>query len=95
VGKYNGQLFSQIFFKPLCREVGEFPRVPDLLRSAEKSEGPSDRAPFLLVRFLWASKENEQYMFSLDRWNLSEFSTRSEFMIKLIKTEQHRLTPLH
>jgi hypothetical protein len=74
---------------------GEFPRVPDLLRSAEKSEGPSDRAPFLLVRFLWASKENEQYMFSLDRWNLSEFSTRSEFMIKLIKTEQHRLTPLH
>jgi len=35
---------------------------PDLSRSAGKSRfaGPSDRAPFLLVRFLWASKENEQ-----------------------------------
>ena len=29
-------------------------------RSAGQSEGPRDRAPFLLVRFLWASKENAQ-----------------------------------
>jgi hypothetical protein len=50
--------------------------VPDLLRSAEKSEGPSDRAPFLLVRFLWASKENERSGLLPVRWNLSGSSTR-------------------
>jgi len=28
---------------------------------ADSSETASDRRPFLLVRFLWANKENEQY----------------------------------
>jgi len=38
---------------------GVFAR-PARSRSAGQSEGPRDRAPFLLVRFLWANKENEQ-----------------------------------
>ena len=38
---------------------GVFAR-PARSRSAGQFEGPRDRAPFLLVRFLWASKENEQ-----------------------------------
>jgi len=33
---------------------------PARSRSAGQSEGPRDRAPFLLVHFLWANKENEQ-----------------------------------
>ena len=31
---------------------GEFPRAPDISRCEDMSEGPRDRAPFLLVRFL-------------------------------------------
>jgi hypothetical protein len=30
------------------------------LRAAQGSRRPSDRLPFLLVRFLWGSKENER-----------------------------------
>jgi len=41
------------------RRRGVFAR-PVRSRSAGQSEGPRDRVPFLLVRFLWASKENEQ-----------------------------------
>jgi hypothetical protein len=38
-------------------------KLPETSRNAEypANGGTSDRGPFLLVRFLWASNENEQY----------------------------------
>ena len=43
-------------------ERSDIPRRLLFISSAGKSAkgGPSERLPFLLVRFLWASKENEQ-----------------------------------
>ena len=34
-----------------------------LIVKHEKSKNAFEKGPFLLVRFLWASKENEQYRF--------------------------------
>jgi len=43
-------------------ERSDFPKRPLFVSSAGKSAtgGPRERLPFLLVRFLWANKENEQ-----------------------------------
>jgi hypothetical protein len=48
--------------KTIRRSVSDFPKRPLFSSSAGESRiaGPSKRLPFLLVRFLWASKENEQ-----------------------------------
>jgi len=44
-------------------EQSDFPKRQLFASSARKprNAGPNERLPFLLIRFLWANKENELY----------------------------------